>query len=133
MTKTQSDILNYMNQRFNDEFDQLDAFFSLIGTVFSNVQPTVPGIKNSVESMLRSNPSLSFSSGFLIFTQCLDIGKVFLAPVHMPPPAPFILTQLSSNNPTNAEVSTHIASLIQSWIATGATPAASPTVPLILI
>ena len=133
MLVTQNDILNYMNKEFSSESDQLEEFFSLIGTIFSNIQPTVPNIKLSVENVLQSNPSLSFSDGFLLFTDCLDLGKVFLAPLHAPPPLPFILTPPPNPAPTNLEVATHIASLLQTWVATGLTPAVPPSTPLILI
>ena len=42
---------------------------------------------------------------------------------------PFTLSPAS----TNLEVATHIASLLQAWVATGLTPAATLTTPLILI
>lgn len=133
MIVTQSDILNYMNKEFNSEQEQLEEFFSLIGTIFSNIQPEIPGIKLSVENLLKSNLSLNFSLGFLLFTNCLELGKTLLAPIHAPPLLPFILTPPSNPMPTNLEVATHIASLLQAWVATGLTPAATPTTPLILI
>ena len=133
MLVTQNDILNYMNKEFSSESDQLEEFFSLIGTIFSNIQPAVPNIKLSVENILKSNPSLNFDNGFLLFANCLDFGKVFLAPLHVPPPFPFVLTPPPNPTPTNLEVATHIASLLQTWVATGLTPAATPTTPLILI
>lgn len=132
MLVTQNDILNYMNKEFSSESEQLEEFFLLIGTIFSNIQPAVPNIKLSVENVLQSNPSLSFSDGFLLFTDCLDLGKVFLAPLHIPPPFPFILTPPPNPTPTNLEVATHIASLLQTWVATGLTPAGAPT-PVSLI
>ena len=133
MLVTQNDILKYLNKEYNSENEQLEEFFSLIGTIFSNIQPAVPNIKLSVENVLQSNPSLSFNDGFLLFTKCLDFGKVFLAPLHAPPPLPFILTPPPNPASTNLEVATHIASLLQAWVATGLTPAATLTTPLILI
>lgn len=130
MFVTQNNILNYMNKEFSSESVQLEEFFSLIGTIFSNIQPAVPNIKLSVENLLKSNPTLRFSNGFLLFTDCLDLGKNFLGPLNVPPPLPFILTPPSNPTPTNFEVATHITSLLQAWVATGSTPAG---VALILI
>lgn len=125
MVVTQNNILNYMEKKFDNDSEQLEEFFSLIGDIFSNIQPPVPNIKETIKSVLSSDLSLNFNMGPLLFTTCFEKSKVLISP-NIPPVATFILTPPGSSDPTYLEVSNHIASLISVWVATGQNPSGAP-------
>ena len=105
-------ILDFLNKEVQEENKQLQQFYDLIGSLYENVFPNVPFIKEDVVSMLKSNPSLDFSLGVDLFTMTFEITKPLLSKQHIPPPSPFVLTNLANLEPSKEEVSLHISNLL---------------------
>ena len=119
---TQDLLLDYLEKEFSSEDERLEAFFELVGDIFANVIPPVPGISQTVKSNLSGNIRLNFSDGFLFFNDCFNIGKIQLAP-HIPPPTGFILISSPNQKPSKPEVSSFISKQLKTWISTGSTQA----------
>ena len=135
MVKTQKLILEYMNKNseFNSESEQLDAFLILVSKIFSNILQATPDLEQKVKNgLFNAKNSLNFKLGFGLFTLCFELGKIHLAPLHIPPPTPFILKPLSGSTSTYQSVSSYIATELSIWFSTGLTPAGAPT-PVSLI
>lgn len=132
MEKTKNEIKKYLNKKHKSEKDQRAAFMIMISKIFSYIEPAVPDIEKLVLNKIKPDQTIQFSMSEDMFVKCVTTCTPLLSTVHVPPTVPFIMTPIAKQPPTYEDLSNHIALLLSQWVATGSTPASSPTIPLVL-